>query len=39
VSDSLVFSTLGLILRSLRDLFVRFPLLNLVDMLMYLNFG
>jgi hypothetical protein len=39
VSDSLVFSTWGLILRSLRDLFVRFPLLNFVDMLMYLNFG
>jgi hypothetical protein len=39
VSDSLVFSTWGLILRYLRELFVRFPLLNLVDMLMYFNFG
>jgi hypothetical protein len=39
VSDSLVFSTWELILRSLRGLFVRFPLLNFVDMLMYLDFG
>jgi hypothetical protein len=30
-------SPLGADLRSLRDLFVRFPLLNFVDM--YLNFG
>jgi hypothetical protein len=39
VSYSIVSSTWGADLGSLRGLFVTFPLLHLVDIIMYLNFG